>query len=333
MDQPFIYKYRPQRLDEFEIDTKTTDLLNIFITINNLNLLLVGDSGCGKTSLINCIIKEYYGADYSSMNVLTINSLKDQGVSYYRSEVKTFCQTMCTIHGKKKFIILDDIDTLNDQSQQVFRNFIDKYSNNVHFIASCANTQKVIDSIQSRIVILKIKGLNLENLERVMNQICAKEEIVLTEEVKQFILSISNNSVRTIINYLEKFKLIGQTITREIAMNCCTNISFDDFARYTVICTSTSKNQGNPEILREAIAIIYSIYDRGYSVMDILDNYFLFIKATNIVTEAQKFRIIKLLCKYITIFYNIHEDEIELALFTNNLIKITRGDPHGDSAA
>ena len=325
MDQPFIYKYRPQQLDEFEIDAKTIDLLKVFININNLNLLLVGDSGCGKTSLINCIIKEYYGADYNSMNILTINSLKDQGVSYYRSEVKTFCQTMCTTQGKKKFIILDDIDTLNDQSQQVFRNFIDKYSNNVHFIASCTNTQKVIDSIQSRIVIIKIKGLNVENLERVMDQICEKEHIVLTTEVKQFVLSICNNSIRTIINYLEKFKLINQAITHEIAINCCTNISFDDFARYTVICKS-NKNDNMSVTLREAIAIIYFIYDMGYSVMDILDNYFLFIKTTNLLTESQKFQVIKLLCKYITIFYNIHEDEIELALFTNNLIHLMHGD-------
>ena len=35
-----------------------------------------------------------------------------------------------------------------------------------------------------------------------------------------------------------------------------------------------------------------------------------------------KYNIIPYICKYITIFNNIHEDEIELALFTNNLIKI-----------
>ena len=36
--------------------------------------------------------------------------------------------------------------------------------------------------------------------------------------------------------------------------------------------------------------------------------------------EMQKYKIIALLCKYITIFHNVHEDEIELALFTNNAI-------------
>ena len=72
--------------------------------------------------------------------------------------------------------------------------------------------------------------------------------------------------------------------------------------------------------LQEAINLIYKIYDKGYSVMDILDNYFIFVKSSTILNEEQKFKIIPCICKYITIFHNIHEDEIELALFTNNLV-------------
>ena len=53
--------------------------------------------------------------------------------------------------------------------------------------------------------------------------------------------------------------------------------------------------------------------------MDIYDNYFLYVKLTPLLNETHKYETIKLLCKYITIFHNIHEDEIELALFTNNL--------------
>jgi hypothetical protein len=56
--------------------------------------------------------------------------------------------------------------------------------------------------------------------------------------------------------------------------------------------------------------------------MDILDNYFLFVKTTTILNEEEKYKIIPYICKYITIFHNIHEDEIELALFTNNLVQL-----------
>jgi hypothetical protein len=71
--------------------------------------------------------------------------------------------------------------------------------------------------------------------------------------------------------------------------------------------------------VQEAIMILYDIYDQGYSVIDILDYFYTFIKMTNVLTDEIKYQIIPFLCKYITIFNKLHEDVIELAFFTNNL--------------
>jgi DNA polymerase III gamma/tau subunit len=161
----------------------------------------------------------------------------------------------------------------------------------------------------------KIKALHTANLSKILKRICKIENISVEQEAEDFILSISNNSVRIMINYLEKFKLLSSNITLDIAISVCTNISFRDFESYTNIC-KVNKD------LHTAIPILYKLFDKGYSVMDILDNYFLFVKITNNLSEDEKYKIIKLICKYITYFYNIHEDEIELALFTNNLISI-----------
>jgi hypothetical protein len=40
-----------------------------------------------------------------------------------------------------------------------------------------------------------------------------------------------------------------------------------------------------------------------------------------------QYKTIAIICKYITIFHNIHEDEIELALFTNNLRQLFQSMP------
>ena len=53
-------------------------------------------------------------------------------------------------------------------------------------------------------------------------------------------------------------------------------------------------------------------------MIDILDYFISFVKQTLILSEEQKYEIIPFLCKYITIVHNVHENEIELALFTNN---------------
>jgi DNA polymerase III delta prime subunit len=311
----FINKFQPIYFKDFEMDPEMTKILNTLIEIENLNILFIGNMGCGKTSLLNALIKEYYkgyNVKEYDLNILQINSLKEQGINYYRNDVKTFCQTCCSIKKKKKIVILDDLDAINEQSQQVFRNCIDKYSHNVHFIASCNNVQKVIESLQSRFTIIKIKPLLRENLKKIMDKIKLSENIVIDENAENFILDICNNTVKILINYMEKFKLLNKTIDLEMANNVCTNISFITFAEYT--CLLKEKK------LVEAINMINSIYDKGYSVMDILDNYFLFTKTTSLFTEEQKYLIIPIICKYISVFSCVHEDEIELALFSNNLV-------------
>uniref|UniRef100_A0A6C0EGC7 AAA+ ATPase domain-containing protein n=1 Tax=viral metagenome TaxID=1070528 RepID=A0A6C0EGC7_9ZZZZ len=287
------------------------------IKIDKLNLLLIGDMGSGKTAILNSLIREYY-KDYDfnqyNDNVLYLNSLKEQGINYYRTDVKIFCQTSSIIKNKKKIVIFDDLDLINEQCQQIFRNSIDKYSHNVHFIASCSNMQKVIESIQSRFIIVKIKQLERENLIKIMEKIKKTENIQISEDAEEFVLNISNNTVKILINYMEKFKLYNEYITLDLAMQMCTNISFISFDDY-IVCLKNNQ-------IQDAIQILYSIYDKGYSIMDILDNFFLYIKITDLLSEYEKYIIIPYICKYITIFHNIHEEEIELALFTNNILNI-----------
>jgi DNA polymerase III delta prime subunit len=315
-DKLFINKYQPLYFKDFGDNNDVIEILKTLIIIDDLNILLIGDMTSGKTSILNAVIREYYNGfspkDYEE-NVLYINSLKEQGINYYRSDVKTFCQTCSNIKGKKKFVILDDIDFINEQSQQVFRNCIDKYSHNVNFISSCSNNQKVIESLQSRLTIIRIKPLQKERLVEIITNIKTQENIQIEQDAQDFIINISNNTVKILINYMEKFKLLNEPITLNLAIQLCTNISFLTFEEYTNLVLSKQ--------LLPAIRIIYSLYDKGYSVMDILDNYFIFIKTTKILNEEQKYNVISIICKYITIFHNIHEDEIEMSLFTNNLIK------------
>jgi DNA polymerase III gamma/tau subunit len=147
-----------------------------------------------------------------------------------------------------------------------------------------------------------------------MHKIKHAEHINIEPDAEDFVLKICNNNAKILINYMEKFKLIDENITIEIAQNVCTNISFISFNTYTTHLINRNLNS--------AISVIYAIYDRGFSVIDILDNYFLFVKTTTILSEAQKYKIIPCICKYITIFHNTHEHEIELSLFTNNLYAI-----------
>lgn len=315
----FIAKYKPYFIDDFHMDSDFSAILNTLFEMDDLNLLFIGNTNSGKTTFLYSIIRQYYGLKknehISESNILFINNLKEQGIQFFRNEMKTFCRSRCNIHGKKKLIIVDDMDTINEQSQQVFRNYIDKYKNNINFISVCTNIQKIIESIQSRVHILHIPPLSTTKMREIMNHIIKNENITMDEASKDYLISISNNSIRNIINNLEKIYILGESIQLDICKKLCSNISFQQFENYILAFQSE-----NP--LQNAIKIMYDIHEYGYSVIDILDFFFTFIKLTDLLSEDQKYKTIPIVCKYITIFHNIHEDSIELFLFTNDLYPI-----------
>jgi len=242
--------------------------------------------------------------------------LKEQGISYYRTEMKTFCQSHSSIYGKKKMIIVDDIDMISEQCQQVFRNYIDKYKNNILFIAACSNIQKVIESIQSRIHIVRIHKPTEDDMKLIVDKIINEESIHISEETRNYIIHFSNQSIRDTINHLEKIYILSDIghseTTLEQSKKICSTISFQQFEDYIAYL----KNKD----LKKAILSLYEIHDYGYSVIDILDYFFTFIKTTSLLSEYEKYKMIPILCKYITAFHSIHEDVIELSLMTKDLM-------------
>lgn len=313
----FSHKYKPRKIEDFSLDADLTDMLQTFIQIDSINILLIGNSGSGKTSLTNAIINNYYqiGENQSipRSNILIVNDLREQGIQYFRGEMKTFCQSKSTIYGKKKLLIIDDLDNVSDHCQQVFRNYIDKYSSNINFIATCQNCQKVIESIQSRVHMLKLNPVSAEHTLSIMKTIIDNENISIDDDSLQYLIKVTNGSIRQIYNYLEKFHILGKPIHLSLCKSLCTNINTHELECYMNNVKQNNRFDANKYMM--------SLYEHGYSVIDILDHFFFFVKQTNILSENEKYHIIPILCRYITYFHDIHEHPIELALFTNDMCK------------
>ena len=136
-----IKKYEPKTLDAFTIQTSIISILKNLIEINLLNLLIIGNNNTGKSTILKAIIKLYNKED-----VMIVNTLTDQSISYSRTDLKIFCKSTNT-KKYKKLVILDDIDFINDQNQQILRNYIDKYSNNINFLCTGKCRQKIITTV------------------------------------------------------------------------------------------------------------------------------------------------------------------------------------------
>jgi DNA polymerase III delta prime subunit len=338
----FISKYAPQYLRDFLCEDTNSDVecdqtqgrrdfpnhrdlgaeyvLKTLIDMDDMNVILVGGFNSGKTTMLYALAREYYHSTVSSgvlseNNVLFINNLKEQGIQFFRNDMKTFCQTHCSIPGKKKVILIDDIDSINKQSQQVFRNYIDKHKQHVCVIASCSNLQKVVESLQSRLHIVRIQPPTKRQIASMMDKIITKEAITVDRGCREYLLERSNDNICNVINNLEKLVIYGRDgviLSRDICEKLCSTISFHQFELYlkSIVCGD----------LKESIRVIYSLYDYGYSVIDILEYFFEFVKTTDIIGEDVKYKIVPNICDSISVFHNTHENGIELAIFTNKVL-------------
>ena len=319
----FLSKYKPYYIDDFVGNKQLISVILSLKQIDELNVLISGPSNCGKTSLLYAIIRNYYKLDKTQTlpesNIMFINSLKEQGINYYRNEMKSFCQSKCSIIGKKKLVIVDDMDLINEQCQQVFRNHIDKYKSNILFVSVCSNIHKVIESIQSRLHIIKMITPDFHNVREITNKVIQCERLVIEPDAREYLLSFSKFSIRQVLSHLEKMVILNDSttvFTIDICKNILSNISQHQFEEF-VHCLQENN-------LKKGIDILYSIYDYGYSVIDILDMFYSFIKSTDILDENRKYELLPIICNYITYFHNLHEDSIELVMFSHEVYNSIR---------
>jgi DNA polymerase III delta prime subunit len=305
-----LKKYKPTKIADFQFPPNLESTLNSFLSNNCIHLLIYGASVSGKTTLIHSLLNDYYEIPNYGSNVLYINNIQEQTV---QADMKGFCQTKCTIPNKKKFIVIDDLDTIQEQHQQIFCNFIDKYKTKIHFICSCNNLQKVLDCIHSRLFVAHLPIINSFILRNILDKIVLNEQILMeNDKVKEKVIKASNNSVNILINMLDKYRLYGLEITEDVVDKLCSNIPNYVFDEYTSFVKEKNIN--------EAVRVIIRLFHQGYSVLDILDCYYVFIKETNELSDTQKYKFIPHICNYINHFYIMYDDCIELAFFTNKLI-------------
>lgn len=308
----FLNKYSPKIFKDFSLDN--------YSILNNcdVNILINGTYSTGKTTLLFKFIQNYFNNStniYDDPNILFINNLKDQGIQFCRNNVKTFCQTASSTLNKKKIIAIDDIDEFSDVSQQVIANCLNKYGNNVICIASCINTLKVFNGLKSRMIFITIYSPTYDKLLDITNTVITNENIDIDSDLIPLLIHSSNSSYKILLNTLQKIKIFNSKVDKNNIYELITSINFKNFNLYIQHIQNSN--------LIKAIDILDNISNSGVSVIDILFEFFYFIKNSNTeLDDMLKYNIIQIISKYIIIFNNLHEDTIELSFFTNELFNL-----------
>jgi replication factor C subunit 3/5 len=316
----FIQKYKPAFIKDFCFEQNFQTMLDALFRIDNLNIIFIGPPSCGKTSLLYSIMREYYGqTDFATYetNVMMINNLKEQGIHYYRNEMKLFCRSKCSIRGRKKMVIVDDLDFMQEQSQQVFRNYIDNYKTNVHFLFACTNLYKVIESLQSRVQIMQIPSITNDAMRNILTSIVQKENVQLNPPAVDYLIRISSGYVRPMIQCLEKLVIYNGVkdnieYDRDLVVKICSTISDDIFEEYFQHILAKDINT--------ALIRMNEVIERGYSVIDIIEYMYDFVKRTDMLSDNYKYTCIRNISEFKKTIKESMEDKIEMLILIGQIM-------------
>ena len=204
--QPWIEKYRPQRIHDIILNDTNKTIINTMIRLDKYpNMLFYGPPGTGKTTTILCLMKEYQLKHGCKKNYIHLNASHERGIDVIRSQISQFSQNNTFFEIHRKFIMLDEMDSLTKQAQNNLYHVIQKSSSKeITFILICNYLNKVIPCIRNSLLMLHFNQTSLW-CDSFIYKCLENENINITSHIIENIKSNHLHDLRSIINSLQNY--------------------------------------------------------------------------------------------------------------------------------
>mgnify|MGYP001562040912 FL=1 len=189
-------KYRPRDFSEIKGQKEIIRRIRAFVEQQNIpHLLFAGPAGVGKSTTALVIAKKLFG-DSWRQNFLELNASDTRGIETIRVNVKDFARTRAIGNVPFKIIFLDECDALTREAQQALRRTMENYTQTCRFILSANYSSKIIDPIQSRCAMFRVKPLDEKEIFAIIEVIEKEEKIKVNEKAKVALFAISEGDAR-----------------------------------------------------------------------------------------------------------------------------------------
>lgn len=310
---PFIEKYRPKKIEDIILPIQIYNkIINLIETDTLPNLIINGLPGTGKTSTILCIAKKILGKEYKEY-ILELNASNNRTLEFINTTISYFCKKKKDLpENKYKLIIFDEADNITKKAQYLLANIMEEHYHNTRFAFTCNDSTKLIESIQSRCMILKFLPMTNDNIKKKIEQICSKEKIIYDDNGINELINISNGDIRCAINNLESihngYKYISKENVNKICYHPHINLSKE------IINNCINLN------LENALDTIDIFKKNGYCANDILMILLNTVKDIDI-DENIKINFIKIISDFYIIISDGNETNLQLYACICHMIK------------
>jgi DNA polymerase III delta prime subunit len=286
---PFSDKYRPRKIEDLILDDIISKKMrNIILNKDVPNIIFTGKSGAGKTSTIHVIAKLIYPKNSREM-VIELNASDDRGIKSVHETIFNFCKRKVEFgegYAQHKLIILDEADNITPKAQKLINSIMEKYPT-TRFAFTCNNSSAVIESIQSRCVIVRFTNPPTEKFIDRIKAICVNESIEYDIEGLNYLFGICQKDLRKTLNMLELVFRAKNTITKINIMEIS-----------DIPCEETLgqllKSIENKDV-QNICKIVNEFESQGYFSLDILLHFIQYNKRHNQIKEESRINLINIL--------------------------------------
>lgn len=327
-----------------------TDLQSWIAANSTVPFLLVGESGCGKTTLLVDFICHYYGITEtevsahfargmdSQFNLFFFHSYQSECIADVRAQLNTFCPVRCSFPNRKKIVVVDDADTLPEPMQQILCGYMDKYENSVLFIGSCSSPRMLTDRFQSRFLQLQLEPVACPQMKDYIQWEATRHAISLEPDAVSFLSRVCHSHLKCAQQCILKLALFQWSPTpTPHPISLSTVISVCSFIAPEVWKHILDAARKQDTTWMDATRQLMALVNAGHSLPDIYTSFVDYLKfhldaldasdasdASDVkrVTFAEYYECIAVACRYMSTYYRETESECMLLLFANDLHNI-----------